>query len=1420
MEVDTVKILWDYMGILLHMGIDIGSTTVKVIIIDDKREIIFSKYERHYADIKNKLKEILVEAYEKVKYSKVTVMITGSGGISIAKNIGVNFIQEVIASTKAIRTYYAETDVVIELGGEDAKITYLTNGIEQRMNGTCAGGTGSFIDQMATLLRVDALGLNELAKKYKTIYPIAARCGVFAKTDVQPLLNEGIAKEDIAISILQAVVIQTISGLACGRSIKGKVAFLGGPLYFLSELRSRFIDNLKLKDEDIIFPENSQLYVALGAALSSVDEEAVEFKDIIDNLSKYGDKNTDKEKGLDKLFKNKDEYGEFKNRHSRNNIKRGSIETFEGKCYLGIDSGSTTTKLAIIDEEGKLLYSYYGSNEGSPLKSSIEALKNVYKVLQKKAKIVNSAVTGYGEALLKSAINIDIGEIETIAHYKAAEFFCPGVDFILDIGGQDMKCIKIKNGTIDSILLNEACSSGCGSFLDTFAQSMNIKIEDFVNEAIESRNPVDLGSRCTVFMNSRVKQAQKEGATVGDISAGLSYSVIKNALFKVIKVKNPKELGKRIVVQGGTFYNDAVLRAFEILSEREAIRPDIAGIMGAFGAAIIAKEKFYDGYKSKILKYEELENFRIESKSSRCGACLNNCLLTINKFTNGERFISGNRCENGSGKVKGKEDLPNLFKYKYERTFSYPQLAVEKAKRGIIGIPRVLNIYENYPFWATLFKELNFRVEISDRSSNKIYENGIDTIPSESICFPGKMVHGHIMNLVEKGIDVIFYPSITYEKKEQKESDNHYNCPIVISYPEVIKNNLDIIREKNIKYMNPFLPLYNKERLIKRLVEEFKEFDITNLEMKKAVEIAWKSQEIYKDDIRKEGEKTLDYIRKNNIKGIVLAGRPYHIDPHINHGIPELINSLGMAVLTEDSVAHLGYVERPLRVLDQWTYHSRLYAAATFVSNTKDLELVQLNSFGCGLDAVTTDQVQEILSSNSKIYTTLKIDEGSNLGAARIRLRSLKASIIEREKNNLTLKRVNNKYIKIPFTKEMKKQHTILVPQMAPIHFQFLEVAFRKEGYKMVILNSEDSNAVEEGLKYVNNDACYPAIIVIGQLIEALKSGKYDLDNTSIMISQTGGGCRASNYIGFLRKAMKDAGFEKIPVISLNANGIEKNPGFKLSLGLLHGAMKGLIYGDLLMKVLYRVRPYEKVKGSANKLFEKWSDICKVSLLNNGETSFNDNIKNIVVEFDNLEIIDIKKPRVGIVGEILVKFNPMANNNIIDIIENEGGEAVMAGLIEFLLYCAYNTEFKYKYLTGSWINMFLGKAGIKIVERYMLNYKKTLEFSKKFNSPKSIDEVAEGASKIVSLGNETGEGWLLTGEIVELIESGVDNIVCMQPFACLPNHVIGKGVMKEIKRVYKGTNIVAIDYDPGASEVNQLNRLKLMIAIAFENILC
>ena len=1400
------------------LGIDIGSTTVKIAILDENDNLVFSDYERHFANIQETLADLLQKAENQLGELTLCPVITGSGGLTLANHLEVPFVQEVIAVSTSLQKLAPKTDVAIELGGEDAKIIYFENGnVEQRMNGICAGGTGSFIDQMASLLQTDAPGLNEYAKHYKALYPIAARCGVFAKTDIQPLINDGATKEDLSASIFQAVVNQTISGLACGKPIRGHVAFLGGPLHFLSELKAAFIRTLKLDDEHIIAPDNSHLFAAIGSALNAKQDVTVSLIELKERMRTTIKLDFEVER-MEPLFATEEDYQAFHERQSAYKVKTGDLSTYKGKCFLGIDAGSTTTKTALVGEDGTLLYSFYSNNNGNPLKTTISSIQEIYELLPDDAEIAFSCSTGYGEALIKAALLLDEGEVETVSHYYAAAFFDPEVDCILDIGGQDMKCIKIRNQTVDSVQLNEACSSGCGSFIETFAKSLNYTVQDFAKAALFAKHPIDLGTRCTVFMNSKVKQAQKEGAEVSDISAGLAYSVIKNALYKVIKVSDASELGKHIVVQGGTFYNDAVLRSFEKIANCQAIRPDIAGIMGAFGAALIARERYQEGEKTSMLSIDQINSLQYTTSMANCRGCTNNCRLTINKFSGGRKYISGNRCERGLGKEKNKDHIPNLFDYKYKRIFSYEPLSSDKATRGQVGIPRVLNMFENYPFWYTFFTELKYQVVLSPTSTRKIYELGIESIPSESECYPAKLAHGHVTWLIRNGVKFIFYPCIPYERNEFPDAVNHYNCPIVTSYAENIKNNVDELNDPSITFRNPFMAFTSEEILTNRLVEEFP--DIPAAEVKAAAHKAWDELSAVHLDVQKKGEETLRYLKETGRRGIVLAGRPYHIDPEIHHGIPDMINSYGIAVFTEDSVAHLGHVERPIRVNDQWMYHSRLYSAANFVKTRDDLDLIQLNSFGCGLDAVTTDEVYEILDGSDKIYTCLKIDEVNNLGAARIRIRSLIAAIRAKQAQNKkrTIKPASIE--KVSFTKQMRKEYTILCPQMSPFHFGIFEAAFNASGYNLEVLPNDNKHAVDVGLKYVNNDACYPSLMVVGQIMDALLSGKYDLNKTAVIMSQTGGGCRASNYIAFIRRALKKAGMEQVPVISLNLSGLESNPGFKLTLPLIKRVVYGAVFGDILMKCVYRMRPYELEEGIVNRKHKIWEQrvIAFVTGSSVSHGTFKKMCREMVHDFDTIPISDEKKPRVGIVGEILVKFLPAANNHLADLLEAEGAEPVVPDLIDFICYCFYNQNFKVEKLGFKKSKATIANLGLKAIDWLRKTANEALEQSRHFTPAADIRDLAKMASPIVSAGNQTGEGWFLTGEMMELIHGGVPNIVCIQPFGCLPNHIVGKGVIKEVRREHPKANIVAIDYDPGASEVNQLNRIKLMLSTAQKNL--
>lgn len=1673
----------------LRVGLDIGSITVKAVVLDQSDSLgdtLFSDYRRHHANVRATVAGLLVDIHKKLVDlgrgdEPIRLSITGSGGLALADNLHVPFIQEVIAETEAIDKEYPQADVIIELGGEDAKITYLKPTPEQRMNGSCAGGTGAFIDQMSTLLDTDAAGLNEMAKSYENLYPIASRCGVFAKTDLQPLINDGAAKPDLAASIFTAVATQTIAGLASGRPIHGTVIFLGGPLFFMSELRAAFQRALEGKVDEFIVPTDAHLYVAYGSALQADTDsddqghhfEAYTCDEILKRLDELKNlpSNTPT---MPPLFPTEADREDFNKRHHKEHIHIGTLEGAHGPHFLGIDAGSTTIKATLVNDDREIVWSSYANNEGSPLTAAINIVKKIQSELPEGAWIARSCATGYGEGLITTGLHLDEGVVETMAHYRGAEMVSPGVTAVIDIGGQDMKYLAITDGVIDSIAVNEACSSGCGSFLQTFAMSMGLTIQEFTQKALASTHPVDLGSRCTVFMNSSVKQAQKEGASIEDIAAGLCYSVVRNALYKVIKLRDSGELGDTVVVQGGTFLNDAVLRAFELLTEREVTRPNIAGLMGAFGAALTARmhyediadddnahvgadgrsvdaaaaeesaagdepnaaahagEIVVDGVRhtvSSILTGEALNEMSMTTERDVCKLCQNHCKLTITTFSDGSRFVTGNRCERGGDAKKKRSDRPNLYDYKYKRCFAYRRLTDKNATRGEIGIPRALNMYENYPFWFTLLTSLGFKVMISGRSSHELFETGIESIASENICYPAKLVHGHIKWLLNKGMKTIFYPCVSYEDNLVPNTDNHYNCPVVANYPLVVGANMPELRDPDVRYMHPYFNLANHELMVDRIVEEFAWASVSREEAETAVKAAYAEDKVFKHDVQQEGLKALAYMKEHDCRGIVLAGRPYHIDPEINHGIPETICALGMVVLSEDSICELQPGEKldltdflsegeedprkknangfrhvddrkvtvnrmPLRVTNQWAYHSRLYAAAHFVASYPGLELVQLNSFGCGLDAITTDQVAEILADKADVYTLLKIDEVSNLGAAKIRLRSLKAAVEEREANKARMAKAalatsdesgsaesdaprnaahaaaqaaarkaqeqaesdlataqaalaeaqaavaaaeakvkaadrpvdaadagsdaaapanapkstgfrktgskaptpgrqvlldatmaaNPKLTKAmrdaskraakrdiadvrlaalgdgttndaanaksksaksksghnnatmsryahreKFVKDMKKDYTIVAPQMSPIHFSLVESVIRSGGYKFDILKHASREDVETGLKYVNNDACYPAIMVIGQLIDAILEGKYDPDKVCLAITQTGGMCRATNYFGLIRKALIDAGYPQIPVIAISTQGLEDNPGFKVTPALLHRTVKALILGDLLMKCLYRVRPYEVEKGAANRLYEQWDVIVREALEHHGFSKtaaktpwlkrrylpYPVLAREIVKSFDALPLKDVpRKVRVGVVGEILVKYQPDANNHVVDVIESQDCEAVVPGIMEFMTTRPYITDWNEKYL-GTGGNKTLYALMRWSLDRYNVPIKAAIATSHgKFKQDDPMPELVEKAAEVTSIGVQAGEGWLLTAEILELIEQGCPNVICAQPFACLPNHVTGRGMFGKIRRLHPEANIVSIDYDPGASEANQLNRIKLMIAAA------
>ena len=1398
----------------LLLGLDVGSTTIKTVVLDPDGNILFSRYMRHNSEIHTTLATVLSEVNTAFPNTLWSMSVAGSGAITLAGKMGVAFVQEVIASSLSIQTRIPEADIAIELGGEDAKLTYFRGGLDQRMNETCAGGTGAFIDQMAAFIQTDASGLDALAQRHTAIYPIASRCGVFAKTDILPLLNEGGSRENIAASIMQAVVNQTISGLARGRTIEGKVVFLGGPLTFLPSLRERFVKTLKLADEDAIFPKYAEYFVAIGAALHA-RETKVKFQldNILWGLESFS--GSEAEHTLPKLFKGVEDQKEFLDRHSKQKVTLYPLERAHGSAWLGFDSGSTTLKAALIDAKGRLLYSHYGPNQGTPLKAAVKVLEEIYAKKNLDLCIEATAVTGYGSALLKAGLCADIDEVETVSHLTAARFFEPSVSFILDIGGQDIKCMYIKNGVIDQIQLNEACSAGCGSFLENFSASLGISLPGFVELAMNAQSPVDLGTRCTVFMNSKVKQAQKEGASVADIAAGLCYSVIRNACYKVMKINNVADLGDHVVVQGGSFFNNALLRVVELELGKQVVRPSIAGLMGAFGAALIAKDRGCEQTVSRLIGPEETANFTLKTSTARCKHCTNSCLLTITTFADKRRFISGNRCERGNDDAP--QDLPNLYQYKYRRLFEhYVPLEKSQAKRGVIGIPRALNIYENYPLWFTLFTTLGYRVVLSSPTSKQLFFKGFESIPSQTVCYPAKLAHGHIVDLVEQGVDAIFFPCITFERKDFATQTNNYNCPVVTGYPELLARNVPELAKAKIPIIHDFLPL-DKEMLGMRLRSTPFFSRITAHTMDHAVRRGFNAMDAFKNDMRTQGEEVLKQLKESGKFGVIVAGHPYHADPGVHHGIAELITSCGMGVLTEDSVAHLMPDPGTLRVVDQWTYHSRLYRAGAFAATKDNLAVLQLVSFGCGLDAITMDQLQEIVTNKGRLYAQIKIDEGANLGPARIRIRSLLAALRERKDKNLHEETTSHFKGSQAFTKDMRKTHTILVPQLSPIHFNFVETVIESGGYKVKQLPKVNREAIDLGLRYVNNDACFPAIVMVGQLLQAVQSGEYDPNRIALLISETGGGCRATNYIAFLRKALADCGMDHIPIISFFVSaGGAKESGFEFTGSMLRKAIMGAYYGDALMRLLHRVRPYELVAGSADKLAEEWTEKGKEALKQGGFIHFEKKLWAMIRAFDTLPLTTEtkRKPRVGLVGEIMLKYHPDANNEAAKVVEREGGEAVVPDIMDFVLYCLYDRIFAYEHLAGAWKPYIIGLFSIMTLEFCRVSMRMALKLSKRFTPPSSFRTLRKKTKGLISMGHQTGEGWLLTAEMVKMLEADVPNILCMQPFGCLPNHITAKGWLKELKKRFPEANIMAVDYDPGASEVNQINRIKLMMSTA------
>ena len=1421
----------------LHMGIDVGSTTVKVVVLDENNNTLFAEYRRHFSDIKSTVKGLFAEVKEVVKNEQFTVVITGSGGLLLSKMLDLPFVQEVIANKTAIKTFMPETDVVIELGGEDAKILYLSGGLEQRMNGTCAGGTGSFIDQMSILLKTDADGLNALAENHTIIYPIAARCGVFAKSDVQPLLNEGAAREDIAASILQAVVTQTISGLAQGRPIKGNIVFLGGPLHFLPQLRRQFEETLKDNAKSFKTPENAQLFVAIGAALMYEDKTS-DIDTLISQLANA--KSVDAEiTRMRKLFETEDERKEFFDRHGKDVARRKDISTANGPVFLGLDVGSTTIKAALINEDGDILYDYYGKNEGSPITCGIKILRELYSKLPKSAYIANACTTGYGELLLKTAFRIEEGEIETIAHYKAANYFSPGVDFIIDIGGQDMKCMKIRNGVIDSIMLNEACSSGCGSFLENFASNLNIDVKDIAKRAFSSVSPAHLGSRCTVFMNSTIINEQRDGKNPDDIMAGLCRSIIENVFTKVVRVANTKELGEKVVVQGGTFRNRAVLRAIEEYLDMNVTLAPFPGEMGALGAALAAKkhikeEGYANGESSSFIGFEAVKKFEYTTQSGvRCEHCGNHCLRNVLTFPDGGRWVTGNRCENGlildetaavleDTKENSKENaVLDVFAMREKMLFkAYDYKEVSKHKDITIGIPRVLEFFDSMPFWTTFFKALGYNVKLSHKSNRKMYEKGLKYVASDTICFPAKLVHGHIEDLASQNVDRIFMPYVMHMPPEGTDKLSPYVCSVVMGYPMVVRNSQNPEKQYGVKFDTPIFHWFSKKDRRHQIIEyAVNELSVSKSEAEEAYRQAADARNGFKGELIRLSNMAIDNAKKNNTFAVVLAGRPYHTDPFVSKNISKMLAKKGIAVIPVDGLDKLNeQVLSNTRAEITNNFHTRMLSAAMIAAKTPELEYVQIVSFGCGHDAILSDEIIRIMNeSGHKPPLILKVDESDATGALGIRIQSFIKSVQIRRgiKDEEFIKKHMYEELKEPspakFYRKDKKIRTILVPNISVEVSKILEGILEKENFKVKRIPIGSTEQIKLGKKYVHNDICFPAQMVIGELIGELKRGGYNQDEVAVGMVKFQCDCRMSHYAGLLRKGLDSAGFSNVPILTTDVNDTKRNhPGvFLLGVSAVLEAVWSFMMLDMLTDVCRKTRPYEINKGETDRVYQQCVDNLAKAIksgIGSARKAFEQGMKDMAaIHYDRSHL----KPKVFITGELLVTYHSGSNFNIERYMEENGMETIFPRITDqlrkdFLASMAeikdYNANiFPYPFAVD-WLFDHVQKSLEKTAVLHPL-YKKALR-------PR---DMYQGVKNIIPETLSCGEGWLMAAEIVHYAKEGVKSFIILQPFGCLPNHICGRGVIKRIKEDYPNVTILPLDLDPDTSYANVENRMQMMI---------
>ena len=1407
------------------MGIDIGSTTAKIAVLDSEQNLIFSVYRRHNAEALNTLQSLLQEVRQALGNVSLDMLITGSAGMGVCEKYNLPFIQEVIASTEVVRSQFPNVHTLIDIGGEDAKMIFFKEqGMPDiRMNGSCAGGTGAFIDQMATLLNIPVQDLNGLCAASNTIYPMASRCGVFAKTDVQNLLSRDIPREDIVASIFNAVVLQTMATLARGYHPQPAVLFGGGPLTFLPELRSFFAKALHLTEKDIVQVEHPELLPAIGSAIArQTKRKQIALDDLITLLANEPAHKVNDQTRLSPLFNDKVQLDHWLAKRSSRQTPRVDISQLEGQpVFLGIDSGSTTTKIVLIDQRARLLFSFYQNNHGNAVMAvsdGLEKIKALFAASDNPPVISRSVVTGYGEDLIRSAFGCDEGLVETIAHFRAAKEFDPRVSFILDIGGQDMKAIFVKDGHIQNIEINEACSSGCGSFIESFARSMGYSVVDFAQKACLSAAPCDLGTRCTVFMNSKVKQSLREGAEVGDISAGLAYSVIKNALHKVLKVTDPSTLGDHIIVQGGTFRNPAIHKAIETLLDKETLCPDIAELMGAFGAALTARDAYLESTQPAATRFSGLDSLDITSQYQKsilhCKGCENNCAVTRLTFNNGNVFFTGNRCEkifSNSGKSNYKGF--NFPAFKLDLLFNRP-VDPEGPVRLTLGIPRVLNFFENYPFWNALLRECGFRIHLSDPSTNAMYEQGSSTIMSENICFPAKLVHGHIFNLISAKVDRIFYPMITFENPEYADADNSFNCPIVGGYPELIRSAIDPEKQYGIPLDKPPITFKNKRLLKKGCMHYFSTLGVDKNTFNRAFNKAIAAQQEYKDKCRQEAVRVLAASRQAGRKTILLMNRPYHADILINHKAPAMLADFGLDMITEDAIPiEEGQTLDTSHIVTLWAYPNRYYHAAHWAGRQPDVEVVQLNSFGCGPDAVAVDEVKAILSEYGKAPTVIRIDEIESPGSMKLRLRSMVES--QGRKSLSSQAPVFTPRRTTPIYQKEDKHRTLLAPNFA--HFATLAITrpLMDMGYKVIHLPPADRQSVELGLKFTNNEICYPGIILVGDVIKALQTGKYNPDEVTIGISQTGGQCRDSCYLSLFKKALVAAGFEDIPVISLatNLNPLNEQPGFDINYPLFaYKLLMGIVYTDTLSNLYHATAVREKNKGEALRMANHYLNILESSQVALHPKPVLATLKKAVADFNQIETYDQQYPKAAIVGEIYVKLNSFGNNHTVEWLMDQGIEVIMPPLAEYFSSTFVNLDADIETNLSNPDLIWLAYRGVEtFVQTFLDKAEKVMAGFKHYRPSHHIRHIAESASDIIDLTNHYGEGWLIPGEITSFVKEGVPNILCVQPFGCIANHIVAKGIEKRMKEFYPELNILFLDCDAGTSEVNFQNRLYFFI---------